>query len=88
LGNYGIYKRQYRVLDKLKTLYHKARDNEFEELDIFSTIERLQEIADEINLTDLINLSSKQMGLVAELLWRVDRIRISPIDKNDFMGQA
>ena len=54
----------------------------------FSTIERLQEIADEINLTDLINLSSKQMGLVAELLWRVDRIRISPIDKNDFMGQA
>ena len=76
------------MLDKLKTLYHKARDNEFEELDIFSTIERLQEIADEINLTDLINLSSKQMGLVAELLWRVDRIRISPIDKNDFMGQA
>jgi len=72
----------------MKTLYHKARDNEFEELDIFRTIERLQEIADEINLTDLINLSSKQMGLVAELLWRVDRIRISPIDKNDFMGQA
>ena len=76
------------MLDKLKTLYHKARDNEFEELDIFSTIERLQEIAEEIKLTDLINLSSRQMGLVAELLWRVDRIRISPIDRNDFMGQA
>ena len=72
----------------MKTLYHKARDNEFDELDIFSTIERLQEIAEEIKLTDLINLSSRQMGLVAELLWRVDRIRISPIDKNDFMGQA
>jgi len=76
------------VLDKLKTLFHKARDDEFEELDIFSTIERLQEIADEIKLTDLINLSSRQMGLVAELLWRIQRIRISPIDKNDFMGQA
>ena len=72
----------------MKTLYHKARDNEFEEMDIFSTIERLQEIAEEIKLTDLINLSSRQMGLVAELLWRVDRIRISPIDKSDFMGQA
>ena len=72
----------------MKTLYHKARDNEFEELDIFSTIERLQEIAEEIKLTDLINLSSRQMGMVAELLWRVDRIRISPIDRNDFMGQA
>ena len=72
----------------MKTLYHKARDNEFEEMDIFSTIERLQEIAEEIKLTDLINLSSRQMGLVAELLWRVDRIRISPIDRNDFMGQA
>ena len=76
------------MLDKLKTLFHKARDDEFEELDIFSTIERLQEIADEIKLTDLINLSSRQMGLVAELLWRIQRIRISPIDKNDFMGQA
>ena len=72
----------------MKTLFHKARDDEFEELDIFSTIERLQEIADEIKLTDLINLSSRQMGLVAELLWRIQRIRIRPIDKNDFMGQA
>ena len=72
----------------MKTLFHKARDDEFEELDIFSTIERLQEIADEIKLTDLINLSSRQMGLVAELLWRIQRIRISPIDKSDFMGQA
>ena len=72
----------------MKTLYHKAKDDEFEELDIFNTIERLQEIAEEIKLTDLINLSSRQMGMVAELLWRVDRIRISPIDKNDFMGQA
>ena len=72
----------------MKTLYHKARDNEFEEMDIFSTIERLQEIAEEIKLTDLINLSSRQMGMVAELLWRVHRIEISPIDKSDFMGQA
>ena len=72
----------------MKTLYHKARDNEFEELDIFSTIERLQEIAEEIKLTDLLSLSSRQMGMVAELLWRVHRIEISPIDKSDFMGQA
>ena len=88
MGDYGIYERQYRVLDKLKTLYHKAKDDDFEELDIFNTIERLQEIAEEIKLSDLLNLSSRQMGMVAELLWRVDRIRISPIDKNDFMGQA
>ena len=72
----------------MKTLYHKARDNEFEELDIFSTIERLQEIAEEIKLTDLLSLSSRQKGMVAELLWRVHRIEISPIDKSDFMGQA
>ena len=72
----------------MKTLYHKARDNEFEELDIFSTIERLQEIAEEIKLSDLLSLSSRQMGMVAELLWRVHRIEISPIDKSDFMGQA
>ena len=76
------------MLDKLKTLYHKARDNDFEELDIFSTIERLQEISNEIKFSDLVNLSSRQMGMVAELLWRIQRIKISPIDKNDLMGQA
>ena len=76
------------MLDKLKTLYHKARDNDFEELDIFSTIERLQEIADEIKFSDLVSLSSRQMGMIAELLWRIQRIKISPIDKNDLMGQA
>ena len=88
MGNNGIYKRQYRMLDKLKTLYQKARHDEFEELDIFQTIDRIQEIANEISLTDLVNLSSRQMGLIAELLWRVKRINISPVDQNDFMGQA
>jgi len=72
----------------MKTLYHKARDDDFEELDIFSTIERLQEISNEIKFSDLVNLSSRQMGMIAELLWRIQRIKISPIDKSDFMGQA
>jgi len=72
----------------MKTLYHRAKDDDFEEMDIFNTIERLQEIADEIKFSDLVSLTSRQMGLVAELLWRVQRIRISPIDKSDFMGQA
>ncbi len=88
MGNNGIYKRQYRMLDKLRTLYQKARHDEFEELDIFQTIDRIQEIANEVSLTDLVNLSSRQMGLIAELLWRVKRIKISPVDQNDFMGQA
>ena len=88
MGNNGIYKRQYRMLDKLRTLYQKAKHDDFEELDIFQTIDRIQEIANEINFTVLVNLSSRQMGLIAELLWRVKRINISPVDQNDFMGQA
>ena len=76
------------MLDKLRTLYQKAQLDEFEELDIFQTIDRIQEIANEVSLTDLVNLSSRQMGLIAELLWRVKRIKISPVDQNDFMGQA
>ena len=88
MGNNGIYKRQYRMLDKLRTLYQRAKHDEFEELDIFQTIDRIQEIANEVSLTDLVNLSSRQMGLIAELLWRVKRIKISPVDQNDFMGQA
>ena len=88
MGNNGIYKRQYRMLDKLRTLYQRAKHDDFEELDIFQTIDRIQEIANEINFTDLVNLSSRQMGLIAELLWRVKRINISPVDQNYFMGQA
>ena len=88
MGYNGIYEREYRMLDKLRTLYQRAKHDEFEELDIFQTIDRIQEIANEINFTDLINLSSRQMGLIAELLWRVKRINISPVDQNDFMGQA
>ena len=88
MGNNGIYKRQYRMLDKLRTLYQRAKHDDFEELDIFQTIDRIQEIANEISFTDLVNLSSRQMGLIAELLWRVKRINISPVDQNDFMGQA
>ena len=72
----------------MKTLYHKARDDDFEELDIFSTIERLQEISNEIKFSDLVNLSSRQMGMIAELLWRIQRIKISPIDNSEFIGQA
>ena len=76
------------MLDKLRTLYQRAKHDDFEELDIFQTIDRIQEIAKEINFTDLVNLSSRQMGLIAELLWRVKRINISPVDQNDFMGQS
>ena len=70
----------------MKTLYQQAKFNELEELDIFSTIERIQEISTEIKLTDLINPTSRQMGLIAELLWRVERINISPIDIRTVYG--
>lgn len=70
----------------MKTLYQKAKADELEELDIFSTIERIQEIAKEIQLTDLIDPTSRQMGLIAELLWRVERINISPIDIRTVYG--
>ena len=70
----------------MKTLYQKAKADQLEELDIFSTIERIQEIAKEIQLTDLIDPTSRQMGLIAELLWRVERINISPIDIRTVYG--
>tara|TARA_Y100000310_G_scaffold242793_1_gene247010 strand:+ start:940 stop:1176 length:237 start_codon:yes stop_codon:yes gene_type:complete len=70
----------------MKTLYQQAKFDELEELDIFSTIDRIQEISTEIKLTDLINPTSRQMGLIAELLWRVERINISPIDIRTVYG--
>ena len=70
----------------MKTLYQKAKADKLEELDIFSTIERIQEISTETKLTDLIDPTSRQMGLIAELLWRVERINISPIDIRTVYG--
>ncbi len=58
-------------------------------MDIVSTIKRVQEIADEIQMNDLLSLSSRQMGLVAELLWRVKGIEISHVDMRlAFGGEA
>ena len=70
----------------MKTLYQQAKFDVLEELDIFTTIDRIQEISTEIKLTDLINPTSRQMGLIAELLWRVERINISPIDIRTVYG--
>ena len=47
---------------------------------IFQTVARLQEIANELSVTDLINPGTVQMRLLSELICRIKHIKIEPID--------
>jgi len=58
-------------MDNRVTLYHKARLGDFEIGDVYENIERCKEISQDLNITDVINPTSKEIGLLAELLYRV-----------------
>jgi len=62
----------------------KLRDRllkkEYQEMDIFEATTRIKEIARQIKLSELLYPTSKEIELVAELLYRVENIDIQPID--------
>jgi len=49
-------------------------------MDIFEATTRIKEIARQIKLSELLYPTSKEIELVAELLYRVENIDIQPID--------
>jgi len=58
-------------MDNRVTLYQKAILGDFEVSNVYDNIERCKEISYDLNITDIINPSSKEIGLLAELLYRV-----------------
>ena len=54
-----------------QTLYQKARSGDFEIGDVYENIERCKQISKELNITDVIDPTSKEIGLLAELLYRI-----------------
>ena len=58
-------------MERNRTLYQRARMNDFRIDNVYDNLERCREISQELKLTDLIDPTSKQIGLLSELLYRM-----------------
>tara|TARA_R100000278_G_scaffold14566_1_gene15180 strand:+ start:132 stop:368 length:237 start_codon:yes stop_codon:yes gene_type:complete len=58
-------------MERNRTLYQRARMNDFQIDSVYDNLERCREISQELKLTDLIDPNSKQIGLLSELLYRM-----------------
>ena len=58
-------------MERARTLYQRARTGDVEIGNVYQNIERCREISDELLLTDIIDPSSRQIGLLSELLFRI-----------------
>ena len=58
-------------MDMYKTLYQKALSGDYEISNVYDNLERCREISNELKMTDIIDPSSRQIGLLSELLYRM-----------------
>jgi hypothetical protein len=58
-------------MERARTLYQRATTGDVEIDSVYQNIERCREISDELLLTDIIDPSSRQIGLLSELLYRI-----------------
>jgi len=58
-------------MERNRTLYQRARMNDFQIDNVYDNLERCREISRELQLTDIIDPNSKQIGLLSELLYRM-----------------
>ena len=58
-------------MDMYKTLYQKALSGDYEISNVYDNLERCREISHELKMTDIIDPSSRQIGLLSELLYRM-----------------
>ena len=48
--------------------------NDFQTDSVYDNLERCREISNELKITDIINPNSRQMGLLSELLYRIQNM--------------
>ena len=48
--------------------------NDFQTDSVYDNLERCREISDELKITDIIDPNSKQIGLLSELLYRIQNM--------------
>lgn len=62
-------------MNKPRTRFQKAMDNSFDDIDVFTNINEIKRLGDEIQLLDVINPTSSTYGKIAELLSRVKALK-------------
>ena len=61
-------------MERNRTLYQRARMNDFHTDSVYDNLERCREISHELKITDIIDPNSKQIGLLSELLYRIQNM--------------
>jgi len=58
-------------MERYKTLYQRAMIGDFNIGNVYENLERCREISAELKVMDIIDPSSRQIGLLSELLYRM-----------------
>jgi len=61
-------------MERNRTLYQRARINDFQIDNVYDNLERCREISNELKIIDIIDPNSKQIGLLSELLYRIQNM--------------
>ena len=59
-------------MDRERTMFEKALIGDYEIKDVFTNIQRCREISSELKILDLIDPNSRNVSLMAELVYRVN----------------
>ena len=59
-------------MDRERTMFEKALIGDYEIKDVFTNIQRCKEISSELKILDLIDPNSRDVSLIAELVYRVN----------------
>ena len=57
-------------MDRERTMFEKALIGDYEINDVFTNIQRCREISSELRILDLIDPNSKNVSLMAEIVYR------------------
>ena len=61
-------------MERERTMFEIALQGDYEIVDIFTNIKRCKEISDQLEILDIIDPTSRDMGLLAELVYRVSNM--------------
>jgi len=69
--------------DLKKTRFQKALASSYDDVDVFTNLNEIKKLGDDIQLLDVINPTSSTYGKIAELLSRVKAIKEFEILSDD-----
>tara|TARA_R110002051_G_scaffold295438_1_gene361201 strand:+ start:1462 stop:1698 length:237 start_codon:yes stop_codon:yes gene_type:complete len=61
-------------MNRERTMFEKALMGDYEVDDIYSNLRRCREISGQLNVLDIIDPTSRNVGLIAELVFRVNNM--------------